>query len=708
MNWKQIIWIVIYATIVAVIRQSGGIESNWVWWILALVFVAIYEALATKKDQQQQATDTPQNADSSTQNLAAVPQKDNDADSEESSKEALPESEGGYPLSIMSKIIREYCAERYDKMIDFHITLDTNFQKDLHFDGIDFAEICIRLEKEFSVELPEDSSLNNRPAEDTDFTVGEFLKEYRLLGGKSCDKASDSANDIRTDDIMLDKSDHAQKQIITKDFNVNGISFRMICVKGGSFVMGENQEDVIPHKVTIDKDYWIGETPVTQELWNAVMGYNNSHAYLKLNNAPVGNVSWLECEKFINTLSKITGKTFSFPTEAQWEFAARGGIFSKGYCYSGGDNIDDVAWYWDNCDKKVHAVKTKKPNELGIYDMSGSVWEWCYDWADKYDGKDVINPTGPEEGEYKIIRGGCLENNPPACAVTARSLLPPTKNHPLAGLRLAFSESSENSISESPNHNRADDVMAKNDLSANVQQTKTIKNFKVNGVAFSMVCVDSGTFMMGSNDGKEEEQPVHPVTLSNYCIGQTLVTQELWQAVMGNNPSCFKGEKHPVERVTWNDCMKFIQKLNSLTRQRFRLPTEAEWEFAARGGNHSKGYKFAGSDTIEKVAWFDDNAGDKLGEDNPDYGTHDVATKSPNELGIYDMTGNVAEWCSDRYGKYSKHSQTDPHGPSSSEMPIMVFRGGAWDDDDDRCRVTFRSFDLFMERAYNIGFRLAL
>ena len=140
---------------------------------------------------------------------------------------------------------------------------------------------------------------------------------------------------------------------------------------------------------------------------------------------------------------------------------------------------------------------------------------------------------------------------------------------------------------------------------------------------------------MGSNDGKEEEQPVHPVTLSNYCIGQTLVTQELWQAVMGNNPSCFKGEKHPVERVTWNDCMKFIQKLNSLTRQRFRLPTEAEWEFAARGGNHSKGYKFAGSDTIEKVAWFDDNAGDKLGEDNPDYGTHDVATKSPNELGIF-------------------------------------------------------------------------
>ena len=141
-----------------------------------------------------------------------------------------------------------------------------------------------------------------------------------------------------------------------------------------------------------------------------------------------------------------------------------------------------------------------------------------------------------------------------------------------------------------------------------------------------------------------------------YYIGQTEVTQALWEAVMENNPSHFKGLRKPVESVSWNDCQEFISKLNSLTGKRFRLPTEAEWEFAARGGNNSRGYKYGGGSNLDDVAWYKENSGSR---------THDVGTKLANELGLYDMNGNVLEWCSDWYGSYDNSSQTNPRGAES-------------------------------------------
>ena len=144
-------------------------------------------------------------------------------------------------------------------------------------------------------------------------------------------------------------------------------------------------------------------------------------------------------------------------------------------------------------------------------------------------------------------------------------------------------------------------------------------------------------------DADSDEKPAHQVTLSDYYIGETEVTQALWKAVMGTNPSNFKGDSNPVEKVSWNDCQEFIRKLNSLTGRTFRLPTEAEWECAARGGNQSKGYKYSGSNKIKDVAWYDGNSKDK---------THAVKTKPSNELGLYDMSGNVNEWCWDLYGAY--------------------------------------------------------
>lgn len=219
----------------------------------------------------------------------------------------------------------------------------------------------------------------------------------------------------------------------------------------------------------------------------------------------------------------------------------------------------------------------------------------------------------------------------------------------------------------------------------------------VNGVPFTMVKVEGGTFQMGNINGDENETPVHNVTLSDFYIGETEVTQALWKAVMGNNPSYFIGDSLPVENVNWDDCQEFIGKLNVLTGKTFRLPTEAEWEYAARAGSKSRGYKYSGSDILQNVAWYSDNS---------DSATHFVRMKSPNELGLYDMSGNVWEWCADWYGSYSSAPQINPSGPSSGDFRVL--RGGSWTVFAKNCQLSHRYCSSSYSRHFNYGFRLAL
>ena len=228
------------------------------------------------------------------------------------------------------------------------------------------------------------------------------------------------------------------------------------------------------------------------------------------------------------------------------------------------------------------------------------------------------------------------------------------------------------------------------------------ETFTVGGVSFTMVAVEGGTFTMGAtaeqgSDANSDEKPAHEVTLSSFAIGQTEVTQALWQAVMGTNPSRFTGDlQRPVERVSWNDCQEFITRLNQMTGMQFRLPTETEWEYAARGGNLSKGYKYAGSNNVDDVAWYSVNGGSI---------THAVGSKSPNELGLYDMSGNVYEWCQDWYGSYSSEAQTNPTGPATGSD--RVYRGGSWGNMVRNCRVSRRYYSRPTFRYGNLGLRLA-
>ena len=450
------------------------------------------------------------------------------------------------------------------------------------------------------------------------------------------------------------------------------LSINMMCVEGGTFRMGamDNDEkakdDEKPaHNVTLSYDYHIMQTEVTQGLWEAVMGEDIYVAKTNMENAPkpayVGAdypmyyVRMNDALEFIDKLNAMTGMHFRLPTEAEWEYAARGGNKSKGYLYVGSNNADDVGWYTGR--GGLHRVAQLKPNELGIYDMSGNVSEMCLDYGtygETYKAGDAVNPRGNiRSNGNRFWRGGCYTHSKDSMRVSQRSSYTPSWGGTWLGLRLVLAEEND------------------------------FRTIRVGSSYFDMSFVKGGTFMMGSDapDAQADEQPVHEVTLSDYYIGQTEVTQHLWKKVMGdeNNPSATKGNNLPVTNITWDEAQQFVERLSELTGMHFRLPTEAEWEYAARGGQKSKGYTYAGSNDIDEVGWYNGNSSNK---------THAVGQKQPNELGIYDMTGNVWEYCSDWHMPYSAQAQTNPTGAATGEKHVL--RGGCYHYDSKNCTNTNR------------------
>lgn len=430
-------------------------------------------------------------------------------------------------------------------------------------------------------------------------------------------------------------------------FTVKGVSFKMIPVDGASFS--------------------IGMTEVTQALWTAVMGNNPSK--FKGNNLPVEQITWSECQQFISKLNQLTGRIFRLPTAPEWEFAASGGSKKSDYDYAGSYYIDKIAWYKGNSGGTTHKVATKQPNQLGIYDMTGNVNELCGDDDDT--ARRLMGMSHP-------LRGGAWCDSENLCLIKGMYNAAPNARKSSIGFRILLDD---------------------NDKLVNTKiETKTIN---VKGETIVMVGVVGGTFYMGAtpeqtNNAREDESPVHQVTLSNYYIGRYEVTQALWEKVMGWNRSWGEGDIYrPVNQVTWKECQEFITKLNELTGEHFRLPTEAEWEYAARGGNRSKNFIFAGSNKYGDVAW-----GDYI---------HQRGRKAPNELGLYDMTGNVFEWCQDWAGKYSSEPQTNPKGPALGSRRII--RGGAFSCSQNYGRVSSRGAlnpkQMSVEGG-DIGLRLAM
>ena len=248
-----------------------------------------------------------------------------------------------------------------------------------------------------------------------------------------------------------------------------------------------------------------------------------------------------------------------------------------------------------------------------------------------------------------------------------------------------------------PDSSRSEEIIAVDSTSQNIIPDDPIKQLE-----YDMVTINGGTLMLGATSEQSayamnQEFPAHEVTLSTYQIGRYEVTQEQWEAVMGYNPSHNIGAKMPVENVSWNECQSFLQTLNAKTGKNYRLPTEAEWEFAARGGNQSHYYIYSGSDNPDAVAWHKGNSGGT---------THDVGTKQANELGLYDMSGNVFEWCNDKYGYYSYSAEYNPQGNGTSSK-VRVGHGGGYNLGTKFCRVSNRTQGTTNYKSESLGFRIA-
>lgn len=221
-----------------------------------------------------------------------------------------------------------------------------------------------------------------------------------------------------------------------------------------------------------------------------------------------------------------------------------------------------------------------------------------------------------------------------------------------------------------------------------------LSNYPAYSFNYPVTYVQGGTFRMGSNHGEDDEKPEHSVSVGSFYIGKFEVTQKRWVEIMGTNPSSYKGcDNCPVENVSWNDVQEFISKLNKKTGKTYRLPTEVEWEYAAKGGNKSKGYEYCGSNNVDEVAWHADNSSRK---------THPIGQKKANELGIYDMSGNVWEWCSNLFKVYPRSNVVIDQKTDT----WRVFRGGSWYHDSSYCRLTFRAYNN--EHDNFNGFRLVL
>ena len=611
-----------------------------------------------------------------------------------------------------------------------------------------------------------------------------------------------------------------------------------VFVEGGTVVGSDsynaNYTGAFPYgRMVKISSFYMSDHEVTQGEYTAVMGSNPSYFSSSpasgevQTNRPVENINWYDAIYFCNKYSESAGLTpcysvngntnvsswsytphnnniisgtitcdmtangYRLPTEAEWEYAARGGQKTYGttvfanyfagknttnYSASSNSDLDTVGWYASNCSSMTHQVKKKSPNALGLYDMSGNVCEWCWDWINDgsgVGGGSVTDPCGVSSGSYRLKRGGSLYGNANACSVSNRNGDLPSSRFYFNGFRVVRSDIKI--ISYITNHGTApEEKKIRNYIDVSSLPTLTESGWSFKGWYTDSVCsdgnkvetgyevtqnitlyakweeytgpddgfvfVEGGTFSMGSTSGGSDEKPVHNVTLSSFYISDHELTQGEYQAVMGSNPSNFKsspvsGEvqvNRPVETVSWYDAIYFCNKYsesvgltpcysvngstsvsswnytphndNSIsgtitcnwTANGYRLPTEAEWEYAAKGGKQSKGDTYSGSNSIDNVAWYTSNSSSK---------THEVKKKVANELGLFDMSGNVWEWCWDwSSSSYSSDSVNNPHGASSGSY--RVARGGSWYGSATCCRTANRGSLNPYYRYYDLGFRL--
>jgi formylglycine-generating enzyme required for sulfatase activity len=478
---------------------------------------------------------------------------------------------------------------------------------------------------------------------------------------------------------------------------------------------------------TWDNPYLAQESdhPVVLVTWNDAAQYCN---WLSLRDG-LEEVYQADSKKSRYYIADFSKNGYRLPTEAEWEWAARGGVKSKDFDYSGANDPFTVAWFADDAEGTTHPVGRKLPNELGLYDMCGNAYEWCNDWYADYSPKDPpADPKGPDSGKSKAIRGGSWLCDAFTSIIVERSDSPANCGFNDLGFRVARASGPGT---------------AKPIVRATTTTTTLPPKPSIPKGFVEMVAVEGGSFSLGSASGPEDARPAHKVTVNSFHIGKyevtvgqfrkfVEVTGYVTDAERGRNAYVYDGAKwtvtpdtnwrnphiaqissHPVVAITWWDAVNFCNALSDadglgrvysidghgvsgdLWKNGYRLPTEAEWEYAARGGKFASATTYSGSDDAAAVAWFSLNYKE---------GTHPVGQKSPNALGIFDMSGGVWEWCQDRYAPYKAEDQSNPLG-YAPEMKF-VLRGGSWLNGKSNCAVYYRTKDEPSNTDFTFGFRV--
>ena len=524
-------------------------------------------------------------------------------------------------------------------------------------------------------------------------------------------------SEVKAKEAQKQLAKSLQKEVEDKADLGKDVKLEMVLIPAGKFKMGspasekERDNNETQHEVILTNPFYMGKYEVTQEQWESMMG-NNPSSRTKGAKLPVTNVSWEDCQEFIKKLNASTKGGYRLPYEAEWEYTCRAGTTTA---YSYGDNLTKSDANFD--DDSIKAVGDYKPNAFGLHDMHGNVWEWCADWYGDYPAGVATDPKGPATGTFRVLRGRSFAYYVSfARSSTRYNDGSPSYRSNNYGFRLARTADIKATVAEPtvpiPGSTELtpatkgllvapfSEVKAKEaqkQLAKSLQKEVEDKADLGKDVKLEMVLIPAGKFMMGSpasEKGRSKVETQHEVTLTKpYYMGKYEVTQEQWQAVMGNNPSKIKGGKLPVTNISWEDCHEFIKKLNEKTNGEYRLPSEAEWEFACRAGT-TTAYS-VGDNITPKDANYRDS---KIGEPAA------IGSYKPNAFGLYDMHGNVWEWCEDWFKELPQGTTIDPKGPATSIGRVL--RGGSfwW---ESSVRSSSRADFPPTSRNFDFGFRLA-
>jgi formylglycine-generating enzyme required for sulfatase activity len=499
----------------------------------------------------------------------------------------------------------------------------------------------------------------------------------------------------------------ANKPVIT-----NTLGMKLKLIPAGTFLMGshENEQDrqinETQHEVTISKAFYMQTIEVTQGQWKAMMGTEpwkdqdeNDIFVNEGPNHPAVYLSWDDAIAYCKKLSEKEGRTYRLPTEAEWEYACRAGTTTLWSFGNEKKELGDHAWYEKNTSESYGASLggLKKPNAFGLYDMHGNVWEWCHDYYERhyYTQSPEKDPTGPIQGSFRVLRGGCWLLGSLLQRSAMRHSEDAVRRDALQGFRVVL-ESDDSTQSTPPS----------------VPTTAPRKESITNTIGMTLNEVPAGSFMMGSHatkEGRGDDEHQHKITISKAFYMQTTeVTQGQWKAVMETEPwkgqSFVKeGANYPVVQVSWDDAVSYCKRLSEKEGKTYRLPTEAEWEYACRAGTTTT-WSFGDDEkALGDYAWHKKNTLN-IGERY----AHPVELKKPNAFGLYDMHGNIYEWCYDYYNAnyYKQSLEQDPKGPATGSS--HSFRGGSWFDLTIRTSTAFRNKNIPDFRNHDIGFRIVL